>query len=580
MRSVRALFRYLKPYWKWAFLAPLYMVLEVAMDLLQPRLVQAILDDGIASGRVERVAAYAGAMIVVAAVGVLGGALCTVYAVKAAQAFGADLRSDLFSHIQSLSFSQVDRLDTGSLITRLTNDVTQVQEVVLTTLRIMVRAPLLLVGSFLMAVFTSPKLALIFAVLLPVLLVALVFIIRRIYPLYGEVQKRLDSLNTTLQENLAGIRVVKAFVRAEHEEARFNASNDSLMKWNQRASRFGAMTMPFMMVILNLGIVSAIWMGAYSHQDGDLTVGQLVAFINYLVQTLMALMFVSMMVTQVARAGASAERIDEVFGEPSDPEGGLSEYSQLRLKGGISFEGVSFSYNGADEPVLQDLTISVQPGQTLAILGATGSGKTSLAGLIPRFYEPTKGRILMDGHPLTELGKSQVRSQIGMAFQEPLLFSGSIKENVKFGRNDLDEEEIERALSHAEALDFVKELPEGQETDVSQRGVNLSGGQKQRLALARALAHKPPILILDDSVSALDVMTEQKVQTALKNELASQTKIIVAQRISSVRNADLILVLEGGRIESQGTHEELLSISPIYQEISRSQESLGGSPQS
>jgi len=588
MKSARELIRYLKPYWHWAVLAPLLMGLEVAMDLMQPRLIQRIVDQGIARLDMNVVVNTGLLMVGLALIGVVGGVGCTVFSVLASQGFGTDLRSILFRQVQSLSFGNLDRLETGQLITRLTNDVTQVQEVVSMMLRIMVRAPLMLIGSLIMAVLTSPRLALMLIVLGPLVLAALAWVINRAYPLFSQVQRRLDDLNAVMQENLAGVRVVKAFVRAAHEIQRFGAVNEGLMAQTIRAARTVAVTMPAVMLALNLGIVGAIWFGGLQVTYGQMQVGQLIAFVNYLMRTLMSLMFVSMLAMRLARAEASADRIQEVLDSEPKIQDKPDARQTFSPRGRVTFEGVTFSYDDdGHDPVLKDVSFTAEPGQTVAILGATGSGKSSLIHLIPRFYDVTGGRVTIDGVDVRDVDKVALRCNIGIALQESVLFTGTIGDNIRYGRPDASDEEVIAAAKAAQAHDFIAEFPDGYDTVLGQRGVNLSGGQKQRIAIARALLTQPAVLILDDSTSSVDVETEAKIQDALEELMKGRfgpstglrtspstslrTSFVIAQRISTVLNAGKILVLDDGQIVAEGTHRELLASSPIYREIYESQ---------
>jgi ATP-binding cassette subfamily B protein len=574
MRSLRRLAAFLRPYRMWAILAPLFMLVEVAMDLLQPRLVQRVIDTGIAEKNSDVIIQTGLLMVVVAFFGLIGGMVCTVFALLAAQHFSADLRGELFRKVQGLSFGNLDRLETGSLITRLTTDVTQVQDVVSMLLRIMVRAPLLMVGSLIMAYITSPRLSLLFVVLMPLVVLALLVIFRRIYPLFGRVQRQLDRVNTVMQENLAGVRVVRAFARAEHEMARFTGVNTELMDRTITAVRMSAITMPIMILIVNLGIVGAIWLGGIQVDRGSLQVGQLIAFFNYLLQGMIALGMVSFLIVRMARAEASASRIGEVLDSRPDVVTAPEARDDIRLRGKVEFRNVDFTYHGeAALPVLHDISFVAEPGETVAILGATGSGKSSLVQLIPRFYDVTGGAVLLDGVDVREIDERTLHRQIGVALQESILFTGTIRDNIRFGRPDASDEEVERVARMAQAHDFVSGFEHGYDTKVGQRGVNLSGGQKQRLAIARALLTQPAILILDDSTSAVDVATEARIRAAL--ETFPHTRFIVAQRISSVLGADTILVLDEGRLAARGTHEELMETSPIYQEIYTTQMERG-----
>jgi ATP-binding cassette, subfamily B, multidrug efflux pump len=576
MQATRRLGGFLKPYWRWAVLAPLLMALEVAMDLMQPRMIQHIVDQGIARSDMSVVVRTGLWMIAYAAIGLIGGVGCTIYAIKAGQYFGADLRGTLFGKVQALSFGNLDRLETGKLITRLTNDVTQVQEVVMMMLRIMVRVPLLLIGSLVMAILTSPQLALLFVVLIPLVVIALIWIINRTFPLFGQVQQRLDTLNTVLQENLAGVRVVKAFARAKHEVGRFRRANDDLMERNTIAVRMTAVTMPLMMLMLNFGVVSVVWIGGIQINAGGLQTGQLIAFINYLTQTLMSLMMVSMLMVRLSRAEASALRVQEVL--DSEPEVTMrpDALREFTPQGRIAFEDVTFSYTGSDQdPVLRSVSFVAEPGQTVALLGATGAGKSTLVNVIPRFYDVTRGRVTIDGVDVRDIDEAVLRRSVGVVLQETILFSGTIRDNIRYGYPQASDDEVIAVAKMAQAHDFIMRFPDGYDSIVGQRGVNLSGGQKQRIAIARALlgfdGTPPPILVFDDSTSAVDVETEARIQTALSRLQSLQTRLIVAQRISSVVQADKILVLDDGRVVAEGTHDELLDTSPIYREIYESQ---------
>jgi len=615
------------------------MILEVAMDLMQPRLVQRIIDEGITQLELSVVTHTGLLMIGLALVGAVGGLGCTVFATLSAQGFGADLRYTLFRKVQSFSFGNLDDLETGQLITRLTNDVTQVQQVVAMLLRIMVRAPLMLLGSLLMAILTSPRLASLLLVLTPLVLVVLIWVISRATPLFGQVQRKLDDLNTVMQENLAGVRVVKAFVRDQHEIRRFRATNDGLMERTVRAARTVAVAMPFMMLAVNVGVVGAIWFGGLQVTYGTMQMGQIIAFVNYLMRTLMSLMMVSMLVMMTARAQASAERIQEVLDSVSRIKDKPDAVTAFAPRGRVTFENVAFSFDSAPlrrlqtdlktgrfsenkgsadlesahkpsqgfPPVLRDINFVAEPGQTVAILGATGSGKSSLIHLIPRFYDVTGGRVTIDGLDVRDIEKEVLRRNVGIALQETILFSGTIRDNIRYGRPDATDEEVIAAARAAQAHEFISEFLDGYDTVLGQRGVNLSGGQKQRIAIARALLIQPAVLILDDSTSSVDVETETKIQDALENvwsdgrmagwsdgqivknlsgfgppdqrPLDHPTKdhptiFVIAQRISTVLNADKILVLDNGQIAAEGTHRELLASSPIYREIYESQ--LGG----
>lgn len=566
------LLEYIKPYWKAALVAPLLMALEVAADLLQPMLMARIVDRGIAGGDLLLIVRTSLLMIGIALVGVAGGIGCMIFSSRVAQSFGTDLRRDLFQKIQSFSFANLDRFKTASLITRLTNDVLQVQNMVLMSLRILIRAPLLSVGGLIMAVAINPELALILAAVVPLLTGALALVITKGFPLFKIVQQKLDKVNSIVQENLSGIRVVKAFVRGEYENSRFGEANERLTEISMKASRTVGMVMPLMMLIMNLSIVTVLWFGGVKVDRGTIQVGQVIAFISYLTQILFALMIMAFMLMAVSRSKVSADRIFEVLETEVDiPEGDQEAGLKIR-QGLVEFKDVSFQYAGASgEPVLKNISFTVRPGETVGILGATGSGKSTIVNLIPRFYDVSGGQILIDGIDVRDYRLADLRSAIGMVLQETILFSGTVAENLKWGSLEATEEEIIAAAKAAQADDFIANLPDGYQSVLGQRGVNLSGGQKQRLAIARALLKKPAVLIFDDSTSALDMGTEFRLQQALKTYIKNTTRFIIAQRISSVMEADQILVLEDGEIAAAGRHRELMLNSPVYQEIYRSQ---------
>jgi len=572
MNSGLKLLRFIKPYWRWVALAPLLMTLEVTMDLMQPRMIQRIVDQGIAQLNMPLILQTGLLMFGLAVVGAMGGMSNGIFAEITAQGFSADLREFLFRKVQTFSFGNLDDLDTGQLITRLTNDVTQVQEAIVMILRMLVRAPLLLVGSLIMAIVTTPQLAFLPLVLMPIELVAVIWVVNKATPLYTRVQEKLDVLNEVMQENLAGVRVVKAFVRARHEEQRFKGANDNLTDQAVKAARTVAIVPSFMMLTMNLGIVGVLWFGGIQVTQGNMQVGQIIAFVNYLMTTLFSLIMVSQLVIQLARAEASAKRIQEVLESTPAVQNRPGARKDLVPQGRVAFENVTFCYDGNNyEPVLKGVSFSAEPGQTVALLGTTGAGKSSLVHLIPRFYDVTSGRVTVDGVDVRDLDQEVLRQNIGIALQETVLFSGTIRDNIRYGRSSATEAEVIAAAKAAQAHDFIISLPEGYDTVLGQRGVNLSGGQKQRIAIARALLLKPAVLILDDSTSAVDVETETKIQAALEHIMQARTSFVIAQRISTVLNADKILVLDDGQIAAEGTHRELLVSSPIYREIYESQ---------
>lgn len=562
--------KFLKPYWVAALLGPALMLLEVAMDLLQPKLMADIVDQGVMMGDFEHVKRIGAWMLLTSLIGMVGGVGCGIFSTIAAQRFGADVRKNLFQKVQTFSFRNLETIHPGSLIIRLTNDVSQVQMFVQMLLRIMVRAPFLAVGSLILAFMINLQLALILVVVIPVLFGVVFLIMRKGFPLFTKVQNRLDRLNTVLQENLAGIRVVKAFVRSDHETKRFAKANDDYMAVALRANVVMATMTPVMFLLLNGTIVAVLWFGGNLFWDDSLLIGDLVAFINYVTQVLSSLLMVGMMLMNVSRAKASADRINEVL--DTEPEIAAKEHTTVKKlrSGEIQFDRVTFAYE-QNEPVVKEVSFKAGSGETLAILGATGSGKSTLVSLIPRLYEAQTGRVLIDGVDVRDYRLEDLRSRIGMVLQQAILFSGTIRENISFGKADASMEEVEEAAKAACAHEFITGLPQGYDTILGQRGVNLSGGQKQRISIARALLIKPAILIFDDSTSAVDLGTESRIQKALRELMKDTTSLIIAQRISSVMEADHILVLDNGEIAAEGTHTELMKSSTVYREIYRSQ---------
>ncbi|WP_151734209.1 ABC transporter ATP-binding protein [Paenibacillus tengchongensis] len=563
---------FVKPYMLWCLLAPLLMVVEVIMDLLQPALMASIVDEGLMKNDLPHIVTTGLLMLGVALIGLIGGVGCTVFSSLASQNFGNDLRIKLFEHIQTFSNRNLDRLRTGSLITRLTNDVVQLQTFVQMILRTFVRSPLLLIGSLVMAVRISPSLALILLVAVPLLFILLYALIKLSFPLFSRMQEKLDSVSNVLQENLTGIRVIKAFVRARHEADRFDEANAEYTRTGIKAIRLMAMNMPLMMLILNGSIVAVLWFGGIQSWNSGLPVGDLIAFINYVTQLLMSMMMLSNMLTFVSRAKVSADRVNEVLATRSEIADSPEAQPDTIRAGKVEFRNVSFAYNPADEnKVLEDITFTAEPGETVAILGATGAGKSTLVSLIPRLYEVSSGSVVIDGTDIRSISLDELRARIGFVMQQTLLFSGTIRDNIRYGRPDAADVEVEQAAAAAEAHGFITSLPQGYDTELGQRGVNLSGGQKQRLSIARALLTHPSILIMDDSTSALDAVTEARIRGRLKEEMRGSTCILIAQRVSSIMDADRILILENGRIAAQGTHEELMAGSAIYRDIRSSQ---------
>ena len=542
------------------------------MDLLQPILMASIIDKGVMQNDISHIRSTGLLMVSAALIGLIGGVGCTIYSSIASQRFGADLRRDLFRKVQTLSFRNLDELSTGSLITRLTNDIVQIQTMVQMLLRVFVRSPFLAIGSIIMAVIISPKLAVILAMAVPLLFVVMFLLIRATLPLFSVIQQKLDKVNTVLKENFAGIRVSKAFVRRDYENKRFNRANTDFTQVSVKTQRIVAINMPILTMILNVSIVAVLWFGGKNAIDGSFEVGSLIAFINYVTQVLFSVSSVAMMLVRISTAKVSADRIQEVLSAEPEIKTPTDPIMDAYRQGEVVFDQVTFSYQpGTLQPVLRQVSFTASPGQTVAIMGATGAGKSSLVSLIPRLYDATSGRILIDGTDVRSFDLPSLRGRTGIVLQESILFSGSIRDNIRYGKPEASEEDVIAAAKAAQAHDFITEMPEGYETQLGQRGINLSGGQKQRIAIARALLLRPSILILDDSTSAIDMGTESRLQKELSQLMHERTCFIIAQRISSVIEADKILVLDDGRLIAEGTHQELLASCELYQDIYQSQ---------
>jgi ATP-binding cassette subfamily B multidrug efflux pump len=569
---IRRILSYLGPYRWLSIYAILMLVASVAVELMIPQMIRRIIDEGIALRDMNVILATTALMIgaaLIEAVLTIGN---TILSVKAAQSLAADVRAAIFHKIQSYSFGNLDRFQTGQLIVRLTSDVNMIQMMILMGLRIFTRAPLMIVGSIALMVITSRDLAMISLLLLPLTLILSGAFIVKAQPMFMEVQKRLDKLNTVLQENLAGVRVVKAFIRMRHEAERFDEANINLSQQSIRVTRMLSVLFPSMALIINLSMISIVWFGGQQTVLGKFTVGEIMAFINYLQSASFPLLFLAMMAGQLSAANASAQRIYEVLDFQPEVQDRPGAKPLTDVKGKVAFENVCFSYTkNCAEPVLDEINLVAEPGQTVAILGATGSGKSTLINLIPRFYEVTRGRLTIDGVDIRDITLDSLRANIGVALQDVVLFSGTIKDNIRYGRPDASEDEVVAAAKAAQAHDFIMSFPDGYDSDVGQRGVNLSGGQKQRISIARALLVKPKILILDDSTSSVDSEIEAKIQKELEKIMANRTCFVVAQRISTVLKADKIVVLDEGRIVAEGAHRELMDSSPIYREIYESQ---------
>jgi len=568
--------KYLKPYKVGAFLAVVFLALVVAAELAIPRLVQTIIDEGVAKQDMAVITQTSLLMVGVSLLAALFMTANTIFAIRSSRSFEADLREATFEKIQSFSFGNLDEFTTGQLLTRLTSDLNQVRMVVTLSLRMFTRMPLTFLGSIVIMLATNLSLSLIMAVLLPVTLVFSYFFIKLLQPLFTKVQERLDRLNQVMQENLLGIRVVKAFVRRDYENKRFEKANDELYGNSLRVAQLLSLFNPLTVALLNLGIVGVIYYGGLQVQVGFATVGEIVAFTNYLNSAMFSVLTLSLMAGNVASANVSAGRILNVIDSKPKIKEELNARRIENLSGRVSFKDVSFSYENSGALVIHDINFDAEPGERVAILGATGSGKTTLVNLIPRFYDVKSGKVVLDGVDVRELDLQSLRSSIGICMQDTMLFSGTIRDNIRFGRKDASELEVVEAAKAAQAHDFISGFPEGYDTAVGQRGVTLSGGQKQRIAIARALLVKPKILILDDSTSSVDAETEYAIEKALDQELAGSTRFIVAQRISTVLHADKIIVLDEGAMVAMGTHQQLLKNSPIYQEIFNSQLGDGG----
>ena len=563
--------KYITPYLSAFVIGPLMMLTEVAGEVMLPKFMSMIINNGVASRNVAYIGKMGTLMVLTVLFMAVGGILGAYFSAKASISFTSDMRNDLFRKVQQFSFENIDDYSTGSLVTRLTSDVQQVQNVLMMGLRMALRAPGMFLGALIMAFMMNRQLAVIILIVIPLLLAAILLILKTAFPRFGEMQRRLDRLNSGIQESLTNVRVVKSFVREDHEIEKFSKLNDDLKESSLRALRIVIATMPVMMFAMNVTTLAVVWYGGNIIIAGKMPVGDLTAFTTYIVQILMSLMMLSMVFLQSSRASASMKRINEIF----DTEIGLNDdhaknKDKKVTEGCVEFKNVSFGYggeNGRKDLVLEGISFTAEPGQTIGIIGSTGSGKTSLVQLIPRLYDVTGGEVLVDGVNVKEYSLKHLREGVGMVLQKNILFSGTIEENLRWGNEDAPMEDVIRFSESAQADPFVKTFKNGYDTEMGQGGVNVSGGQKQRLCIARALLKHPKILILDDSTSAVDTATEAKIRESLYHDLKDTTKIIIAQRISSVQEADQILVLEDGKIIGHGTHEELLKTCEAYSEI-------------
>jgi len=563
--------KYIGEYKKETLLSPLFITLEVIMEVLIPFLITFLIDDGITQGDMAVILQFGFLLIVAAFISMFFGVRAGIYSAKASSGFAKNLRKDLYYKIQEFSFSNIDKFSSSSLITRLTTDVTNIQNAFLMIIRIAVRAPMMLIFSIIMAFSISPRLSLVFLAIVPLLAIGLYLVMTKAHPIFRRVFKKYDKLNQVVQENLSGMRVVKSYVRETLEIAKFKNSSKDIFEDFSKAERLAALIGPLMQFSIYSSILLISWFGARMIIAGTLTTGQLISLIAYITQILMSLMMVSMVLVMISISRASAERALEVLNEKVDltnPEKPVMEVKS----GDVRFENVSFSYQKDKKSlVLKNINFDVKEGEMVGIIGGTGSSKTSLVQLIPRLYDVTEGRVLVGGVDVRDYDIHVLRDAVSVVLQKNVLFSGTIKENLLWGDKDASDEEILHAAQLAQADEFIQRFPKKYDTYIEQGGANVSGGQKQRLTIARALLKKPKILILDDSTSAVDTKTDAKIRAALKNELPNTTKFIIAQRISSVMEADKIIVLDHGEINGIGTHEELLANNEIYREIYSSQ---------
>lgn len=565
------LLKYLKPYWRHVILVLILVLLQSLSQLFLPTLMADIVDKGIAQGDNAAIFRLGGIMLAVA----LGNVACAIgasfFSARLSMGYGRVLRNEVFSHVQRFSLREYNKFGAASLITRITNDVTQMQMVVFMSLRMLVTAPLMMIGGIVLAVSRDPNLSRLLLILMPVITAGVIGVAYLVMPLFRAIQAKLDKLNLVLRENLTGIRVIRAFNREKYEQQRFDIANLDLTMAATFVNRLMGGAMPAMFLLMNLASLAILWFGGQRVAGGALQVGDLMAFLQYMMQIMFSLMMVSMMFVMLPRALASVKRINEVLQtrpEIVDPERAVASDGP---RGYIEFRDVTFSYPGAEVPVLQNISFRAGPGEVTAIIGGTGSGKSTLASLIPRFYDVDSGSILVDGVDIRDMSQDTLRDKIGFVPQQALLFTGTIASNIRMGKEEATLDEVRKAAETAQALEFITAMPDGFDSEVAQGGVNFSGGQKQRLAIARALVRRPEIYIFDDSFSALDFRTESRLRRALKDETAGATVIIVAQRVATVMDADRIIVLEKGTVAGIGTHEELMKDCNVYREIVLSQ---------
>lgn len=568
MKSIRIILQFLKKHLTLTLMAPLCVIIEVTAELVQPKIMSEIVNRGVIGGETDIITALGLKMLIITLVGVCAGVFSIYAAGQVSYAFGADMRTKMFTRIQKFSFSNIDRLQTGSLITRITSDVTQVQNVIQASMRLLFRAPFMFIGAIVMVFMLDLKMAYILIIILPILLFTIIYILKKTFPLFTIVQQKMDKFNTVVQELLSGIRVVKAYVREQGERERFEASNEDYIASSLKVSKLIIIMMPAMSFIMNLGVVGVLWFGEYEVADGRLNVGDIMACTNYMTQILMSLMMAQRVIMSITQAEASMVRINEVLETECELDLQATGVN-VPEEGDLEFNNVSFRYEGSNKDQLSNISFNIKKGETLAILGSTGSGKSTLVNLIPRFYDVTEGSIKIGGKDIREIDRKSLQNSVGMVMQNTVLFSGSIADNMRMGKEDATEEEMIDALKKADIADFVLSLPDGLNHKIEQDATNISGGQRQRISIARTLISEPDILILDDSLSAVDLITESKIRKAL-NKL-KMTKIIIAQRISSIKDANKILMIEDGKMLCYGSHDELYKTSAEYKEVYDSQ---------
>lgn len=569
---MRKLTRYLKNYRKEVILGPVFKLIEAVFELIIPLLTADIIDKGVRTGNTDYVWHMSGIMLLLGFTGLCSALVCQKFASVASQGFGTQVRGALYEKINSLSHAEIDKFGTPSLITRITNDVNQLQYAVAMLIRLVIRAPFLAIGAVIMAMTVDLTLSVVFLIATPLIALTLYIVMGRSVPYYRVIQKKLDRISLITREGLSGARVIRAFSKQEGEEKRFTEAAQDQAMTAVRVGRLSALLNPFTYMIMNLAVIAIVWFGGWRVDGGYMSQGEIIAFVNYMNQTLLALIVVANLVVTFTRAAASAGRVNEVFEtKTSVPELNGDPVAEIAGTPKIAFDRVDFSYGGTDNYALRDFSVQIRPGETVGIIGGTGSGKSTFVNLVPRFYDATRGRVLVDGVDVRSYPFSQLRKKIGVVPQESLLFSGTIADNLRWGREDASPETMNWALSVAQAAEFVSRLPQGLESSVSQGGKNFSGGQKQRLAIARALVGEPEILILDDSASALDFATDAALRKALKSGTKGMTVLIVSQRVGSIRHADRIIVLEDGAVAGIGTHAELMETCEVYREICLSQ---------